>query len=382
MEIKNIKIVNRSRKDLGNLTSLQASIEHVGLLHPVVVDCENRLIVGERRLDVCKRSGWTEIPVTVVENLTEALALLQAERDENVERKDLAPSEAVAQAARFEGLEREAAKKRQAQAGPVEGKGKKSACGKFPQAVTGKTRDKVGAAVGMSGKTYEKAKAVVEAAEEEPGKYTELVEKMDKTGKVEGAYRTLRREKPKEKSPDFNRETQIRLGTVSPKNTQFRTSFTGENEWYTPLVYIAAARAVLGEIDLDPATSEFGQSRIQAKEFYTIQTNGLAQKWVGHIWLNPPYSQPLIAQFTEKAVTEYKLGHIEQAIILTHNYTDTAWFHSLEAIAALICFTRGRVKFEGADGSKAAPTQGSSFFYLGKNTDLFSKVFAEFGFIR
>ena len=52
----------------------------------------------------------------------------------------------------IEEVERREAKKRQAQAGPSNGKGKKpSGCGKLPQPVTdpGKTRDKVGAAVGL-----------------------------------------------------------------------------------------------------------------------------------------------------------------------------------------------------------------------------------------
>ncbi len=54
--------------------------------------------------------------------------------------------------------EKAEAKKRQAAAGPKEGRGKKSGGGNLPQAL-GKTRGTVAAAVGWSGKTYEKAKA-------------------------------------------------------------------------------------------------------------------------------------------------------------------------------------------------------------------------------
>ena len=54
-----------------------------------------------------------------------------------------------------------------------------------PPTAPPKTRDAVGASVGMSGKTYEKAKAVVEAARAEPEKYEPLVEQMDTSGKVD-----------------------------------------------------------------------------------------------------------------------------------------------------------------------------------------------------
>lgn len=56
--------------------------------------------------------------------------------------------------------------------------------GKLPQAEKGPVRDKLGSAVGMSGKTYERAKEIVEAAAAEPEKFGPLVEKMDRTGKV------------------------------------------------------------------------------------------------------------------------------------------------------------------------------------------------------
>jgi hypothetical protein len=39
-------------------------------------------------------------------------------------------------------------------------------------------------------------------------------------------------------------------------NDNHRARGTGENEWYTPAKYIDDARKVLGQIDLDPATSD------------------------------------------------------------------------------------------------------------------------------
>jgi ParB family chromosome partitioning protein len=64
MNIDQIQIGFRYRKDLGDLRSLADSIGEVGLLHPVVVTLEGRLIAGQRRLEACKSLGWTEIPVT------------------------------------------------------------------------------------------------------------------------------------------------------------------------------------------------------------------------------------------------------------------------------------------------------------------------------
>lgn len=165
-------------------------------------------------------------------------------------------------------------------------------------------------------------------------------------------------------------------------NSQFRTSFTGENEWYTPVEYIEAARKVLGCIDLDPATSEFGQSRVLAQDFFTKDDDGLKKEWNGRVWLNPPYSQPLIGKFIEKAISELDDSNIDQMIILTHNYTDTAWFHLAESRAACLCFTKGRIRFESSDGKIASPTQGQCFFYYGDDGHKFEKIFRRFGFVR
>jgi ParB family chromosome partitioning protein len=160
-----------------------------------------------------------------------------------------------------------------------------------------------------------------------------------------------------------------------------RAQGTGENEWYTPPSYLDAAREVLGWFDLDPASSSLANETVGAANFFTLDDNGLEQPWAGRVWLNPPYSQPAIAQFADKLASEWEAGNIESAIALTHNYTDTAWFHRLAGACSAICFTRGRIGFVNPEGKKAAPTQGQAFFYFGSRVLLFSERFKSIGFV-
>ena len=154
---------------------------------------------------------------------------------------------------------------------------------------------------------------------------------------------------------------------------------TGEYEWYTPERYIEAARAVMGGIDLDPASHVAAQHTVQADHYFAAADDGLKLDWYGRVWLNPPYAQPLMQNFVRKLVREVAGGNVSQATMLTHNYTDTAWFHEAQAAAALLCFTRGRISFVGASGP---PTQGQCFFYFGDNGVSFRDVFTPLGFVR
>jgi len=160
-----------------------------------------------------------------------------------------------------------------------------------------------------------------------------------------------------------------------------RTSFTGNNEWFTPPEYIELARKVLGTIQVDPASHPEAQRIVKAKTFFTEADNGLAQEWCGKVWLNPPYAQPAIGDFADKMIAERGAGRVSEAIMLTHNYTDTAWFQKLAKAATAICFTRGRIKFTSPDGRVAAPTQGQAFFYFGSRLQTFTAHFADAGFV-
>jgi ParB family chromosome partitioning protein len=55
------------RHDLGDIGALAESIRRFGLLDPILITKDNRLMAGGRRLEACKLLGWETIPVNVFE---------------------------------------------------------------------------------------------------------------------------------------------------------------------------------------------------------------------------------------------------------------------------------------------------------------------------
>lgn len=180
MHIDQIEVGYRYRRDLGDLRGLAASIAGVGLLHPVVVTPDGRLIAGQRRLAACRELGWTEVPVTVVDLLQAA----RGEAHENFIRKDLLPSEIVALKRAIEPLERREARERQGHRADQDSPASEADG-------HGEARDRIARYLGVGRTTVDRAEAVVAAAEEDPEEYGHLVEQMDRSGKVSGAYRRL-----------------------------------------------------------------------------------------------------------------------------------------------------------------------------------------------
>lgn len=150
------------------------------------------------------------------------------------------------------------------------------------------------------------------------------------------------------------------------------------DEWYTPDEYLESVRKVLGKIDLDPATTTIAQEIVQAGKFYAKDDDGLTKRWFGNVWLNPPYSYPLVEQFTAHAIKQYDKGNIKSAIILTNNCTDAAWFQSLLERFP-VCFTRGRISFWQPNQKSFAARQGQAFFYLGTKAKSFIDEFSQYG---
>jgi hypothetical protein len=158
------------------------------------------------------------------------------------------------------------------------------------------------------------------------------------------------------------------------------TNNSGENEWYTPEKFIEAARAAMGSIDTDPASSDLANKTVQAQTYYTIDDDGLTKTWGGNIWMNPPYAQPLITQFTELLSDKFDSGEINQACVLVNNATETNWFQRMLDSCTCLCLLKSRVKFIDKSGNPSgAPLQGQIVLYFGNNQQSFEKSFSQFG---
>jgi ParB family chromosome partitioning protein len=200
--VSDVVIGVRHREDMGDMAALRQSIQAVGLIHPITIGPSKQLVAGYRRLTAFKQMARTHIDAVIANDLDDAAARLIAERDENTCREGFTPSEAVNMGKAIEALEEPKSAARKVEGQKRGGKARQSQLDdKLSSSRTRApmTREKVGAAVGMSGATYQRAKAVVEAAEAEPEKYGALREEMDRTGKVFGVYKKLVGNKPKSK---------------------------------------------------------------------------------------------------------------------------------------------------------------------------------------
>lgn len=151
-------------------------------------------------------------------------------------------------------------------------------------------------------------------------------------------------------------------------------------EWITPRAFIYIARQVLGDIDLDPASSDAAQRNVEARHYYTPYDDGLEQRWFGRVWIAPPNGRSNgFASFTGKLINEWRAGRVTEAICLVPNSTDTAWFHALMDAVEIWTAKTGRISFEARDRKSTTPANGQCFFYLGQNPKRFARCFRPLG---
>jgi len=122
-------------------------------------------------------------------NVVDLDEISRGEFAENAHHKAFLPSEIYAIWQTLEPIERAAAEERQKATRFGAGGGKLPSPGNDK----GKTRDKIAKFAGVSGRTLDKIKAVVDAAEKDPERFGRLLVEMDRSGKVDRSYYELKR---------------------------------------------------------------------------------------------------------------------------------------------------------------------------------------------
>ena len=88
-----ILVKKRPRDDDGDLSDLTASVKTIGLLHPLIVDADNVLIAGGRRLAACRAAGLAAVPAFKLDAKADPMLRLNIQAAENLCRKPLSPEE-------------------------------------------------------------------------------------------------------------------------------------------------------------------------------------------------------------------------------------------------------------------------------------------------
>ena len=125
------------------------------------------------------------------------------------------------------------------------------------------------------------------------------------------------------------------------------TQSSGKTEWETPPALVAAVAAELGlnGFDLDPAATKenkkgcahFGPGgRVDVTRTFQRggssgisrpAEDGLAEKWFGNVWLNPPYGHG-IGKWAAKAHQEVLDGHCTMVAALLPTSCASKWWQA------------------------------------------------------
>jgi site-specific DNA-methyltransferase (adenine-specific) len=208
--IDSIVVTNRTHKDFGDIKLLAESISSVGLLQPIVINENNELVDGQRRIKACIQLGRTEIPFYQV-NLEQ---IVLGEFHANSNRKEFTTSERVAIS---NGIEEYLRKHSRGMGRPRAnqiaenesssdltntlkssfGNNSKNNVAKLTT-FSGRLMDNVSKYFGISRNTLDKEKKIVEAAEKDPQSFEDVRQKVDnKKLSVDKAYNKIQQQMKK-----------------------------------------------------------------------------------------------------------------------------------------------------------------------------------------
>ncbi len=165
------------------------------------------------------------------------------------------------------------------------------------------------------------------------------------------------------------------------------------DQWFTPQWIVDKVRLVLGDIDLDPASSPLANERIKAKQIITEAKDGLTTEWpAGSLFCNPPGgkigNKSKTGLFWAKLMKHRDAGKLSHGIFLCFSAEalQTTQGKDCPPVGAfIVCIPKKRVAFDTADGLPGdAPSHSNCIVYVPGNANyqhLFHSTFKDVGSI-
>ena len=91
-------------------------------------------------------------------------------------------------------------------------------------------------------------------------------------------------------------------------------------EWITPRYILDP----LGNFDLDPCTPK-EMPWDTARKRHTIKENGLAERWFGRVWLNPPFDRRFVGGWMRRMAEHNNGIMLVPAAMETRNWKENVW---------------------------------------------------------
>jgi len=156
---------------------------------------------------------------------------------------------------------------------------------------------------------------------------------------------------------------------------------SGNDEWGTPAEIVTAVYLALGDIDLDPASTDLANQTVQAHHYYTLDDDGLSQPWFGRVFLNPPYSGRSSKRlFLERLERCRQDGSVDAAVVLVSSDLASQWADPIRRSADAVCIFARRLRFYSlADPSVTMNSVSSVVAYFGPDPLRFRRAFDRFG---
>jgi ParB-like chromosome segregation protein Spo0J len=221
MAIDEIDVSHHHRREMDGdkpgqrLSDLESTIADEGMNQVIVVNSLKQLISGRRRLEVLRKQGVKEVPVRIRPDLDDPVRATQAELSDNACRKPYTKSELTRLGMTLEQQLAEEARKRQQEGGQKAGRGRpgRKVVPNLVQAILRRrketTDDLVARAIGVGREQFRKMKKLVQAADEDPDLYGDLVREMDTTNKVDKVYQELVRRQTDPRQDEQQDEQQV-----------------------------------------------------------------------------------------------------------------------------------------------------------------------------